>query len=568
MPPQEDVELAQAATSIRGAFESGRLHVRPEDASLLAEIMGAPRGILGVVDTSNLSPEARSFARVVGLALRGLASLPAADVPAVPMAELQQDLFLFFAILFTALVGVGPNAIVNVDEIRERMMHRVMHDGPSLEREVNAAVAELEKFYAKHAKNLFGHAKALGGVKLVTGGQRAFGPSALTGVRIVGLYADTQLIPDPVYPYLSGEMHLNARHLQLARALFFILQLRPLVDARLAVPPVFVFPSFEMELEVADPVTMQGIGDLALRLISPTCREAFQSVDEIAAYARIHEDQFVRAVMGAGLFVPPGSAASERMSGDEAIKRYLAELEGVRDAKVLAQMRRLPAGALLLNGILERLAPQYHLYENATSLDAQPLLSQDVHWHYYELCAQATAQSLVSTKILSDEAFQTLRALQDESLGWLATIPIEGLVELNANQEHRFLRTELSQFTSQLVSAGPADLSDVVREVNHALADLVQRQQKALRDIEDKYTPRKWGVYAGGALTVVGAATALMLPSLAPTLGLTAPAIGAAAGMAGGAIGYGKEKAGEVVEKRRAAKTMLGMLATARPKLP
>ena len=106
------------------------------------------------------------------------------------------------------------------------MIYRLGHDAPNLTREVNAAASELEDFYKKNAKTLFSQARSLGGVKLVTGGQRAFGPSALTGVRITGLYADTQLIPDPVYPYLTGKMLLNATHLQLAHALYFILQLR------------------------------------------------------------------------------------------------------------------------------------------------------------------------------------------------------------------------------------------------------------------------------------------------------------------------------------------------------
>lgn len=128
------------------------------------------------------------------------------------------------------------------------------------------------------------------------------------------------------------------------------------------------------------------------------------------------------------------------------------------------------------------------------------------------------------------------------------------------------MRTELGEYTEKLASASPADLNDVIREVNHALADLVQRQQKAIRDIEDKYAPKKWGVYVGGALTVAGAASTLLLPSLAPALGLAAPAIAAAAGVAGTFVGYGKEKAGELIEKRRASKTMLGMLAVARPK--
>lgn len=71
----------------------------------------------------------------------------------------------------------------------------------------------------------------------MTGGQRTFGPSALNAVRITGLYADTQLIPDPIYPFVGSNLSLNAVHLQLAIQLFYVLRLRPLVEAELPVPP-------------------------------------------------------------------------------------------------------------------------------------------------------------------------------------------------------------------------------------------------------------------------------------------------------------------------------------------
>jgi hypothetical protein len=56
-----------------------------------------------------------------------------------------------------------------------------------------------------------------------------------------------------------------------------------------------------------------------------------------------------------------------------------------------------------------------------------------------------------------------------------------------------------------------------------------------------------------------------MLPLLSPLLAVGAPAV-ALAGVASGAlIGFGKEKVSEVVEKRHAGKSMLGVLATTRP---
>lgn len=572
MASTQDTALAQHVLNVTKAIQDGRFHVRLEDADVVAELMTAPRGMLGSVDTSKLSSAAKSFVRVTGMGLSYFASIGGgagqipAPVHALSVAESQVELFRLFDVMFTALTGTGVVSIRDIEEIRQRMMARFKDQQDVFARQVNAAGEALEEFYKINSRMLFGLAKSLGGVKLITGGQRMFGPSAQSGVRITGLYADTQLIPDPIYPYFSGELHLNAMHLQMAHTLFYILPLKPLVDAGLPTPPLFVFPSFEVEFEAGDAVTMQGISDLAVRLVAPVCDGTITSLEELNEYAVNHEARFVDAVMADRLFVPPGSSPTERMTGDEAVKRYLSELQGIRDEKLLAQLRKLPSGILVLNGIIERLRPQFHLYENSAELDAQPLLSQEVHWHYYEKCAEATAQSLVKKNVLSEQSYQTLRALQDDSLGWLASIPIEGLVELNRNQEHKWFRKELKEYTTQLTSAGAADLSQVVREVNHALGDLVQRQQKALRDIEDKYAPKKVATYVGGALTVAAGAAAVMMPFLAPALGLTVPAIATAAGVVGTAIGYGKEKAGEVVEKNRVGKTMLGVLAITRPK--
>jgi methyl coenzyme M reductase beta subunit len=87
-----------------------------------------------------------------------------------------------------------------------------------------------------------------------------------------------------------------------------------------------------------------------------------------------------------------------------------------------------------------------------------------------------------------------------------------------------------------------------------------------MNDIEKKYEPKKWAAYLGGGagLAVAGAA---MLPILSPLLGVAIPAVAAAAALGGGALGFGKEKLGELAEKRQAQHSMIGMLATARTKV-
>lgn len=301
-------------------------------------------------------------------------------------------------------------------------------------------------------------------------------------------------------------------------------------------------------------------------MIEPICNGTVTSVDELFEYARKNDIQFAQALLTSGLFIPPGHQPNQQLGLNEAVRAYIDGLEGVRSDKHLTQMKTLPTGVLLLNGVLERLRPHYHLLENAREFSAQPLLSQRVHWHYFEKCAQVNAEDLRRKNVLTEQAFQTLRAVQDDSLSWLATIPVQTLAELITNNEHRWLREELNKYTGQLAGGGSIDPSDMVREVQHGLASLVQRQQKAMNEIERKYTPKKMAVYFGSGAGLVAAATAVLLPSLSPILGIGLPQVAAVATIGSGVLGFGKEKIGEQIEKRQAARSMLGVLATVRPR--
>lgn len=561
-----DSDHAQRLLTAWKALKSGNMKAAAHLERQAAEFMAAPLLISGLVDTTGLSDDAVLFGRMAGMGVSIFDShSEKTSAEPMPVRDAQVELFRLFAQLFSALTGREVGLIADEAEIGKRMMWRMFRDDAEMAPRVNAAAEELEAFYAVNARGAFAHAKTLGGMRLVTGGQRTFGPSALSGVRITGLYADTQLIPDPVHPFFTSDLNLNAKHLQLAHALFYILQLRPLVEPAFPVPPVFVFPSFEQPLQEHDARTMHGIEELALRLVGPLCDGNVASMGDLFDYARKHEDAFVQAVLENRLFVPPGGDPNRVLQPGNAVQEYIAQLEGVRSNEALDLLKKQPAGVVILNGVLERLTPQYHLLENANELGAQPLLSQATHWHYFEKCATATAADLRRREVLSEQAFQTLRAVQDDSLSWLANIPVDGLRELIANNEHRWLREELNKYTSQLAGAGEIDTSEMVREVSHGLASLAQRQQKAMNDIEKKYEPKKWAAYLGGGagLAVAGAA---MLPILSPFLGVGIPAAAAAAAIGGGALGFGKEKIGELIEKRQAQRSMIGMLATARIK--
>ena len=563
---QLEIATAQAVMNVQKMYKAGKLQAMRGTEHALSEILNAPATPFGSVDIRQLSPKTRTTARALAAAMKHFAEPAEAgaarlevDIPAA-----QQKMFALFAKLFAELVGHSYQYLAREDEIQPLMLQRMKHDSSNMEREANEAGDELASFYEKNAALFFGYAKSLGGVKLVSGGQRAFTASTLNAMKISGLYADTQLVPDPIYPYLTGKLSLNAQPLQLAIALFHVLALTPLVVADTAIPPVLVFPSFEEYLNESDAHTIRGHEELSLLVMKQACDATVTSIEEVMDYASKYEDKFVAAVLDNRLFVPPGFSPTERLTLDVAVRGYFDGIQGYRKSEDVAKLKRLPTGILLFNGIVERISPQYHLLENSSELDAQPLLNQETHWHYFEKCADATSVDLVRKNVLSDQAFQNLRAIHDDSLSWLANIPIEALAKMIEAGEHRWLREELAKCTAQLAVAKAGNLDATVREVRHGLDSLVQRQVKAMREIEKKYEPKKWqpAVGFGTTLAVVGMAT--MLPILAPTLGMVAPVVAAGAAAVLAVRTYAQEKAGEFIEKRQARSSMIGILATAR----
>jgi len=220
--------------------------------------------------------------------------------------------------------------IVEFDEVRNRLLARVRDEYKSLADSFNSAADELAEFYRAHGPEIFNYAKRLGGMKAVAGGQRQFTESGLEATRISGLYTDTQLIPDPVYPFLASDLQLNAKHLQLAHILYYLLQLKPLVDARLPVPVIVVFPSFEEPLEEHDAATKAGIEALLLQVAAPVCEGSITAVGELLEFAARYPDKYLPAVMAAQIFVPVGHEPGDFHNAQDALRAHIAGIEGMR----------------------------------------------------------------------------------------------------------------------------------------------------------------------------------------------------------------------------------------------
>jgi len=65
----------------------------------------------------------------------------------------------------------------------------------------------------------------------------------------------------------------------------------------------------------------------------------------------------------------------------------------------MLQNRKPLEASVVLNGILERLEPQFHLIENANETRGQPLLSIEQQAYYFRLCASAAEDLLEAQEV-------------------------------------------------------------------------------------------------------------------------------------------------------------------------
>jgi hypothetical protein len=472
------------------------------------------------------------------------------------LAELQRTYFDLLEDFFAAATGEFPGA-VSADVIKDLMITRIRHDSESFAREVNSVADRLQGFYQTNTNAILESAKSMGGVKLVLGGGSGFGRTHEASVRKMLLYSDSVLIPDPIGRFFETDRFDQAVHLQMAMDAYHLLKLRPLVVADLPNPALVVFPSLERLLEDHDEAIRVGIEHLIVSAVNASCGASLSSFEDVFAFARSHEEEFLAGAAVAHLIIAPGADVAAADNPRRMIREYLQGLQGRRDPRYLAQLNTQPAGVIGALLLSERLSRQFHLLDNARSFDAQPMVANPAQWHYYELAVRSELEELARENIMSPGAFTTLRSIQDPNLKWLGDIPSEMIADLLERGENHEFRRRLQGFTQQLHSIAPEDLERTTKEVMFGLNALIAEHQSEILDIQRRYEPKYKTALLIGIVSV-----ATFLPALAPLTGPAVPLL--ASGSV--AVAYLRDKLQERAERRRARSSLLGVLAAAAPR--
>lgn len=463
-----------------------------------------------------------------------------------------RELFAHLEEFFLRATGKSATRFATLDTFGDVVRSNARKIAPQLGDALRWLDMEVRAFHARRGGDAFKDAKQLGGTNLVLGGTSRFLQPQLNSVSTAVLYSDTVLIADPVMPWLENDRaEERFRDFHLLEAVHTLLHLKPLVDADLPYPPIVVFPSWEKSLEEHDAQTQKGIKQLLTDLLSVSLGEDLGCFEEVLDFANRYSVRVYDAVDRNHLFVAPQGPINEPLR--EALVRYEEEMTRWRSADWLDQYNRLPIHHRVFNGIFERVAPIYHLLENAQELGGHPLMCLEQHAHYFRLVSHTSSARLEKLKVLDPRTTALVDALGSHRLRWLGGISTETIVKLRLDNQNVAFRERLASSVGRLHESDLNNVDRVAAEVCHDLEGAISEHKRELRLIQEKYN-RIHGKTAVLAVAAVGAA---LMPALAPLLGGVAPfAL---------AVKYGQDKVAELAEKRVLTQSLIGVLAAAKP---
>lgn len=543
-------------------IESGKFHILKELAEsdngkqLMKDISEVRRLENGDIDLSTCSSLVKLTAKTAFFLSQEQENM-AAENPATvvkdPVKAISQATKTYFELLedfFIKATGVKAEKF-EFEEYRRKATTDSTHKlSERAFKAYNIYLPKILEFHEKNSSLLLGASKEIGGLKSVLGGTTGFTDATYNSIRKFALYADTIFIPDPILPFIETERpEERFAIIKLLLACRTLLLLKPLVDINLSYPAIVVFPSWEKRLEMRDVATRDGISRLILNFFSYYLNAAFDDESELVEYiSGSGKNAFVGAVNNYQLFWPPEEKTP--LSVHSGIKVYKKWLKTWRASQWTKEAFDLSPELLVLNGIFERLIPQFHVRDNAQAFGAQPLFSLSPNFHYFQLTSNASSGQLGKIGVLNQSSQIILQSLLNPKIAWLGNVPIKNLAELRKDGCNEEFRQQLSLFTNELYDATYKDLDQVSNNVMRGLQSLLDKHDQEARRIEAEYLEKHLTTLGVSILTVASS----FFPLLDPLFGLASLApLGKAAG----------DIWNQLKDETRLSKSLIGVLSQA-----
>jgi hypothetical protein len=451
---------------------------------------------------------------------------------------------------FMKLVGKCASSFDSFDSVHQAMKQNVhrMESGNNYFADLEA---DLRALYSEHGAAAFLFAQELNACKLVLGGSSRFYGTQLNATKRSILFSDTVLIPDPVLPYFERDRgEEKFIYINIVKAVFHVLQMKDLNSDSFDLLPFFIFPSWEKSLEEHDTHTQEQINQLVVDVFNHYIDTGIQSGQDIVEYSKKHEQTFYDRIEKSQLFVAPG-----RKPGDSvaiAMGHYRTEMLRMRSTRWCEDHLRMPEKAVIVNAICERLAPQFHLLENADELRSNPLLCIDSQAHYYKLVSAMKNSQISKFSGADDQTSGIVHALNNRRLDFLSNIQFEQMVAIRQSNENVEFRKQLRDLVNSLPSTKLSDVNYVSGEVCSYIESLISQHHKDIEKIKAKYQAKhKQTAFIGSASLSVA-----MFPVLAPFI--TGVGLMATGGK------YLNDKIEERNELKQASHSLMGIMSLAK----
>lgn len=165
---------------------------------------------------------------------------------------------------------------------------------------------KLVNLYTSESAQAFKAAQNLDVFKINLGGSSRFLKTQLNAVRKSLLLTDLVLIPDPILPWIEKERcDEKLKNLRMIEAVYFVLNLKDLLEEDFEIPPFFVFPSWEKLLEEKDDVTKENLNHLLFEFLSFYLNVKINCEEDLVNYLSKYSNDFFNAVQGKRLFISP-----------------------------------------------------------------------------------------------------------------------------------------------------------------------------------------------------------------------------------------------------------------------
>jgi hypothetical protein len=555
--------LIRRIERLRQELESGQIILPADDSGALAQfkedllkIQVLPNG---EIDLTTCTALVRQLSKTILSAKRAMQDddTPSAgplqhDFTATQVEETQREYFQLIEAFFENTTGRPSELFAKYQSFTDEVRADARNIGNRLQKSLADFAAKLQEFYGRHSSMLMRAATLYSGLNAVIGGTSGFPQSAFDGYRKMALYADTVFIPDPVLPWIESARENEAfRAPRLLQACHDILRLRPLANARLPYPAVLVFPSWEKSLEAGDEQTIDGIEELTLSFFSHYLGTHFDDQSEVLKFIQgSGRDQFRLAVNSYGLLIPP--QCDRPVSVDEGIEQYRSYIRIWRPKAFRETTERLSPEAMALMLISERLAPQFHLRDNARMLKAHPLFWHPTHYHYFHLCANATSSQLEYEKVIDRQTVTLLAALNTPPLAWLGNVSLTDLVRLRESNANEKLRNDLAVHIRALTETALDEVNRVGADIARGIASLLSQHSAEVEKLWHEYK-KKLVLDSIGVVVTAGAALSPLLSGLVAALG-TSAAVG---NFVRNLIQYG-------IDSRALSRSLMGILSSAK----